>query len=176
MANQLAEVKLVPAELDTLLRRHSVLTSLLVSGYVDHDVTPGVACLLPQVIFLGNNQHGHGYLRLYTDRTNYLYIDEADTLIVPDILQDGGVEAIFMDLSEYFISDVHEIKYIKVELYFTSSGEGEDHLWAIVFYRADGGHSLVIDSLWPFGLKVANESDLARLASESETPPVTVSL
>lgn len=167
----------LPRGLDAMLRRHKVLTSLLVSGYVDADVTPEVAHLLPQVIYLGNNRDRRGYLRCYTNEANYLYIDEADALAIPDaLLGESSIEPVFMDLSEYFISDVHEIEYEKAGLYLAPAPEGRSHLRGIAFYRAGSRQALVIDSFWPFGIKVGNEADLAQLASEASIPPIIISL
>jgi hypothetical protein len=167
---------LLPSGLGAILGRHSVLTSVLVSGYVDADVFPAVAHLFPSVVYLGNNRRQRGYLRCYTDETNYLYVDESDDLSLPDaLLEEESIKPVFVDLSEYFISDVHEVEYKRAGLYLTLAPEGsEAHLRGISFHQADGRRPLAIDSFWPFGIRVSNEANLVQF--DGEAPPIFISL
>jgi hypothetical protein len=147
------------------LRRYNPAKYLLTAGYIAKEAGPPVVNMYPNIVWLGTDD---GYLKFsIDDSTGYLDVAETSSTSLPDsLLEEPSIQPVLIDLSTYYLSEVEDVEFTTASIYFLSaSGTGLPLLRAIAMHRIDG-RTLLIDPLWPFGIKIGNETDLARLRQE----------
>lgn len=160
-----------------MIRRRGAFTTLLVTAYLDPELTPAQVTIFPRRIFLGNDR---GYLRISIDSIgDYLHIAEAIHPDLPEeLLGEPSIQPTFVNLTKYYLSYVNEIEFKSVSLFFDALPSGDTGiLRALALYQKDG-KALVFDPWETFGIRVGNNADLERLKDEvgTENMPNVIAL